>query len=91
MLTEKGLVKTELDRRLASQLNRNLADILHAVNSYSLDGITDELLVKDQKEAIFKHITNEIDELDGIEAVYTALLNRQTFTTLENMQQAEVS
>jgi len=74
----------ELDTRLRQQLSGNLAKILHAINSYSLDGITDNWQVRDKKSAILKHISDEIEQLDGLEGVYKALLNRQTITALEN-------
>jgi len=37
-----------------------------------------------QQQAILQHVSDEIEFLEGIEAVYVALLHRQTITSLMN-------
>ena len=84
LLTEKGTLKIEMDKRLRLQLNERISQILQAINNYSLSGITETWRANQEREAILIHIREEMTYLEGIECVYRALLNRQTMTALDN-------
>ena len=84
VLTEKGTLKLEVDECLRMQLTKRLSLILQAINSCSLNRVADTWQAKHERQAILLRIADEREYLDGIEAVYQALLNRQTVTALEN-------
>lgn len=80
--TEKGALKNSLDLRLQEQLTVRIRRILQALNHYSSKGARADEEDPSEQRGILRRIREEHDFVDGIEAVYQALMQMQTIVAI---------